>query len=112
MSQERPMHNAAPSGEARDPAGRRRSSRLSLVILGLLCVTAGVVGAVLLDALVPRPTGAVGPDPPAMADPDPPSLLGRPAVAFTLPAVDSEDEVGLERFRGRRPVVLIFGSFT
>lgn len=38
--------------------------------------------------------------------------VGRPAPDFTLPTQDGLDKVTLSDFRGKKPVVLIFGSFT
>lgn len=38
--------------------------------------------------------------------------VGRPAPDFTLPRHDEEKSITLSRFRGKKPVVLIFGSFT
>lgn len=38
--------------------------------------------------------------------------LGAPAPDFTLPTQDGKREVSLGEFRGKKPVVLIFGSFT
>ena len=38
--------------------------------------------------------------------------VGEPAPDFTLERLGSEEVETLSRFRGRRPVGLIFGSFT
>lgn len=38
--------------------------------------------------------------------------LGMEAPDFSLPSVDGGDAVHLSDFRGRKPVVLIFGSFS
>jgi hypothetical protein len=38
--------------------------------------------------------------------------VGDPAPDFTLPSVSGKGEVTLSRFRGKRPVVLIFASYT
>jgi EF hand len=38
--------------------------------------------------------------------------IGQEAPDFTLPAHDGKGRVTLSQFRGKRPVVLIFGSFT
>jgi hypothetical protein len=38
--------------------------------------------------------------------------LGEPAPNFTLPTLDKKSEVSLASFRGSKPVVLIFGSYT
>jgi peroxiredoxin len=37
---------------------------------------------------------------------------GDPAPDFTLPAQDGKSRVTLSSFRGKRPVVLVFGSYT
>jgi Ca2+-binding EF-hand superfamily protein len=38
--------------------------------------------------------------------------LGAPAPNFRLPTQDGEEMISLEDFRGKKPVVLVFGSFT
>jgi len=38
--------------------------------------------------------------------------VGDPAPDFNLPAADRQSSVSLVSFRGQRPVVLIFGSYT
>jgi len=38
--------------------------------------------------------------------------VGDPAPNFSLPTQDNKGAVQLARFRGSRPVVLIFGSYT
>ena len=38
--------------------------------------------------------------------------VGDEAPDFTLPRVDHKSEVQLSSFRGRQPVVLVFGSYT
>jgi AhpC/TSA family len=38
--------------------------------------------------------------------------VGAEAPDFTLPRLDSGKEVRLSSFRGRKPVALIFGSYT
>ena len=38
--------------------------------------------------------------------------VGDPAPDFTLPAVDGKETVTLSAFKGKRPVVLIFASYT
>jgi len=37
---------------------------------------------------------------------------GGPAPDFTLPTHDKKGQVTLSSFRGRKPVVLVFGSYT
>jgi hypothetical protein len=51
--------------------------------------------------------------PPARGERLPDRLkVGDPAPDFTLPTVDGKDAVTLSAFRGKRPVVLIFASYT
>jgi hypothetical protein len=38
--------------------------------------------------------------------------VGAPAPDFALPTLDRQREVRLSPFRGREPVVLVFGSYT
>ena len=38
--------------------------------------------------------------------------VGDPAPAFNLPTADNQSSVSLASFRGQKPVVLIFGSYT
>jgi hypothetical protein len=38
--------------------------------------------------------------------------VGEPAPDFTLPTADKASEMHLSSFRGRLPVVLVFGSYT
>lgn len=38
--------------------------------------------------------------------------VGDPAPDFALPLQGSKDEVALSAFRGKKPVVLVFGSYT
>jgi len=38
--------------------------------------------------------------------------VGQPAPNFTLKTFDKEKTISLSRFRGQKPVVLVFGSFT
>lgn len=39
-------------------------------------------------------------------------IVGDPAPGFTLPTADRQSTVSLTSFRGKKPVVLIFGSYT
>jgi hypothetical protein len=41
-----------------------------------------------------------------------PTRVGELAPDFTLPTVDHKSDVRLSAFRGKQPVVLIFGSYT
>jgi hypothetical protein len=38
--------------------------------------------------------------------------LGDPAPDFTLPTYDHQSRITLSSFRGQKPVVLVFGSYT
>ncbi len=38
--------------------------------------------------------------------------VGDPAPPFNLPTADNQSSVSLATFRGQRPVVLVFGSYT
>ena len=38
--------------------------------------------------------------------------VGDPAPGFALPTLDRRSQVRLSSFRGRQPVVLVFGSYT
>ncbi len=38
--------------------------------------------------------------------------VGEPAPDFALPTPDKESQVRLSSFRGEKPVVLVFGSYT
>ena len=38
--------------------------------------------------------------------------VGQPAPNFTLKTFDKEKTISLSKFRGKKPVVLVFGSFT
>lgn len=38
--------------------------------------------------------------------------VGEPAPDFSLKTLDGEETIALSNFRGDRPVVLIFGSYT
>jgi len=38
--------------------------------------------------------------------------VGDPAPSFNLPAADKQSSISLAAFRGQKPVVLIFGSYT
>jgi hypothetical protein len=40
------------------------------------------------------------------------TAVGEMAPEFTLPTVDREAQVSLAAFRGKQPVVLVFGSYT
>jgi hypothetical protein len=41
-----------------------------------------------------------------------PARVGEMAPDFTLPTVDRKSQVNLASFRGKQPVVLVFGSYT
>jgi hypothetical protein len=46
------------------------------------------------------------------ARPDTAPALGAAAPTFTLPTLAEGEEIDLARFRGTKPVVLVFGSYT
>jgi hypothetical protein len=51
--------------------------------------------------------------PPARSERPPDRLqVGAAAPDFTLPTADGKGQVTLSRFKGQKPVVLIFGSHT
>jgi hypothetical protein len=63
----------------------------------------------------PRPAGKPGEvnTPPARGErPAEQLTVGDPAPDFTLPDAAGKNEVRLASFRGKKPVVLIFGSHT
>src|SRR5262249_10005366 len=47
-----------------------------------------------------------------LGSPLPGPKVGQNAPDFTLPTQDGRSEITLSQFRGKKPVVLIFGSFT
>ena len=47
-----------------------------------------------------------------MAATNPNVALGSPAPDFRLPTLDHRSTVQLSSYRGSRPVVLVFGSYT
>jgi hypothetical protein len=47
-----------------------------------------------------------------LGSPFPGPRVGSTAPDFTLPTQDGKDTINLSQFRGQKPVVLIFGSFT
>lgn len=49
---------------------------------------------------------------PPPSRPDPAPKVGQAAPELRLRLLDKEDEVNLADFRGKMPVVLIFGSYT
>jgi hypothetical protein len=86
-----------------------------LTVAGLFC------GTVLLLTGVPPLTGqekkGVRPGevntPPAKGERPSESLrVGDPAPDFTLPDLQGKNEITLSSFRDKKPVVLIFGSYT
>lgn len=52
------------------------------------------------------------PPSPSMRRPPPGAVVGKPAPDFTLSSPDGTTTVTLSDFRGKRPVALIFGSYT
>lgn len=73
----------------------------------------GLAGLLLVCALAPAaPKGEVN-TPPARGERLPDRLkVGDMAPDFSLPRVKGAGEVKLSSFRGKRPVVLIFASYT
>jgi hypothetical protein len=101
---------------------KARSSVTALLLL--LCLTGGSAAALGVDALLnreppledqPLPESQWSPGPGVVGSaawmasklPD-----GTPAPDFTLPRLTDRSAVTLSAFRGHKPVVLIFGSFT
>jgi hypothetical protein len=88
------------------------------ILLTLICLAAAAAGAFLLDRFVFTPDPNRPPDVPArnweLAQRWAKAALpvGAPAPDFTLPALRDGQEWHLADFRGRRPVVLVFGSFS
>jgi hypothetical protein len=81
---------------------------LTALIAGL-CLFRGA------PAQQPRQSGRPGEviTPPARGERHPDKLkVGDPAPDFTLPEIGGKREVTLSKFKGVRPVVLIFGSYT
>ncbi len=76
-----------------------------LLIGALLCV---FLGAACAESKGPgkRRGGLPG------SRPDPAPALGAHAPNFKLKTLEGDREVELASFKGRRPVVLVFGSYT
>ena len=85
--------------------------RLEVLVVGLglvLCAGAGAVGQ-------PAPDKPGGPDADAgrpVRRVDKAPKAGEMAPTFALKSFDGKREVSLESSRGKRPVVLFFGSYT
>ncbi|MBI3271434.1 MAG: hypothetical protein HYZ53_20760 [Planctomycetes bacterium] len=75
------------------------------VTLGLLCASL-LAGAVREAGAQHRPPGQ---DP---RGPDKAPKLGEAAPDFTLRSLDDKQEVKLSKLVGKRPIVLVFGSYT
>ena len=99
------------------------SSRTISLLAGILVATyAAFLAAAPPDSPAPGlefvdPARQVEAVPGAAAPPHPPLDDGAPrrgdlAPDFTLKTIDGAREVTLSQFRGRQPVVLIFGSWT
>jgi hypothetical protein len=99
--------------------------RLKMVMLGLLAIyVVFVVGMFVVMCQPPQRFGqimAYVPMPTMLILPFEPmwniarggsTRVGEMAPDFTLPTVDRKAEVSLASFRGQRPVVLVFGSYT
>ncbi len=72
-------------------------------------VAAMFVAAMAMPGFAQRP-GRPGPRPRREAAPAP--QAGQPAPDVTLRKLDSDETVKLSQFRGKKPVLLIFGSYT
>lgn len=86
------------------------SWRVAVVLLGLV---SAVFGAPPPRALVPVDGDGPGTTPGAHFDtPAPAPRAGEYAPDFELPTFDGTKVLRLSTFRGARPVVLVFGSYT
>lgn len=76
-----------------------------------LAMALGVVLVCVASATAQRPRPPGGrPDRPANREGN--LSVGDPAPDFALPSVDGKSRMQLGSFRGKRPVALIFGSYT
>lgn len=111
------------------PYGKRTASRLARGMTWLLLVILALYGSFLvgmfivmyqppqrfgrLMAHVPIPAMAIVPFEPMWNVARKGSTrVGELAPDFTLPTADHKTEIRLSSFRGRQPVVLVFGSYT
>ncbi len=75
--------------------------------------SATVIGMVFSIALFAQGRPGEVNAPPARGERKPDTLrVGDPAPDFTLPDPTGKSTVTLSSFRGKKPVVLIFGSYT
>ena len=75
--------------------------------------SATVIGMVFGIAVLAQGRPGEVNTPPARGERKPDTLrVGDPAPDFTLPDPTGKDTVTLSSFRGKKPVVLIFGSYT
>jgi hypothetical protein len=100
----------------------RRLARFAIVLLGVYVVFLGAMFVVMCQP--PARFGQIMarfPMPAMMIVPFEPmwsvarrgaTRVGEMAPDFTLPTLDRRSEVQLSSFRGKRPVVLVFGSYT
>lgn len=88
-----------------------RAPRLLCVGLGAQCLIAGVVWVVVVAGQPAPPTGEPVAVAVTMEDMQRKLVVGSPAPDFTLPAVDGDGPVHLAELIGPRPVVLVLGSF-
>lgn len=82
------------------------------VVVLLLCLVSAVFGAPP-TALMPVDRDGIGAGPAGHFDaPTPAPRAGEYAPDFELPSFDGTRVMRLSNFRGARPVVLVFGSYT
>ena len=85
--------------------------RLEVLVVGLglaLCAGAGAVAQSTLDKPASPTSDARRP----VRRVDKAPKAGEMSPTFALKSFDGKREVSLESFRGKRPVVLFFGSYT
>ena len=73
------------------------------------CVVVVLAGALLAGSALAQERE--GREPRRSADREAPKV-GDTAPLFTLKTLDGKREVSLDSFRGKRPVMVIFGSYT
>ncbi len=83
------------------------------LVLAGICLAGAIAGTVVIDRAGHPPEAVPVVQPPRfMPSSLMPLEIGSLAPDFTLPELTSGKPVRLADFRGRTPVVLIFGSFT
>jgi len=87
-------------------------------LLAFVCLTTAAAGAYFLDRVLPDPRGRPPVIPPGWAQElaqrwrNTALAEGSRAPEFSLPSLRGGGKLGPADFRGRRPVVLVFGSFS